>query len=48
MGVVAMGNQPLISGMGSRIGDPVQTTKVTLGLCNNLEGWEWAGGGREI
>lgn len=38
MGVVAIGNQPLISGTGNGIGDPVQTTKITLGLCNNLEG----------
>ena len=44
IGVVAMGNQPLISGMGNGIGDLVQTTKVTLGLCNNLEG----GNGQEV
>ena len=22
--------------------------ELRLGLCNNLEGWEWAGGGWEI
>ena len=22
--------------------------ELKLGLCNNLEGWEWAGDGREI
>ena len=22
--------------------------ELKWGLCNNLEGWEWAGGGREI
>ena len=24
------------------------TQELKLGFCNNLEGWEWAKGGREI